>query len=90
MTSNSKMVLFFLCATVFNIALMVIFIAIIIIGAGLVLGQSPNPVVFQVVIFVGFIASIILTFLIYGWAMKKISAKYQLEKHIPQLFRKKK
>jgi hypothetical protein len=38
---------------------------------------------------VGFLASIVLTFLIYGWVMKKVTVKWQLEKHIPQLFRKK-
>jgi len=42
------------------------------------------------VLFVGFLASIVLTFLIYGWVMKKVTVKWQLEKHIPQLFRRKK
>lgn len=89
MSSTTKMILFFLAATVFNIGLMVIFIAIIIIVLGLALGQNPNPIVFQIVLFVGFLASIVLTFLIYGWTMKKVTVKWNLEKHIPQLFRKK-
>jgi len=87
---NVKMVLFLAGATVFNIALMFLFIAAFIVIAGLTLGENPNPVVFQIILFVGFIASIVLTFLIYGWAMKKLQAKYNLEKHFPQLFRKKK
>ena len=89
MSSTAKMILFFTAATVFNIALMVIFIAVIIVVLGLVLGQNPNPLVFQIVIFVGFLASIVLTFLIYGWTMKKVTVKWKLEQHIPGLFRKK-
>jgi archaellum biogenesis protein FlaJ (TadC family) len=90
MSSTTKMVLFFAAATVFNIGLMVVFIAVIIVVLGLLIGQNPNPVVFQIVLFVGFLASIVLTFLIYGWVMKKVTVKWQLEKHIPQLFRRKK
>jgi len=89
MSSTTKMILFFAAATVFNIGLMVVFIAVIIVVLGLLIGQNPNPVVFQIVLFVGFLASIVLTFLIYGWVMKKVTVKWQLEKHIPQLFRKK-
>jgi hypothetical protein len=89
MSSTAKMVLFFAAATVFNIALMVVFIAVIIIVMGLVLGANPNPIIFQIVLFVGFLASIVLTFLIYGWVMKKVTVKWHLEKHIPGLFRKK-
>ena len=90
MSSTTKMVLFFAAATVFNIGLMIVFIAVIIVVLGLLIGQNPNPVVFQIVLFVGFLASIVLTFLIYGWVMKKVTVKWQLEKHIPQLFRRKK
>ncbi len=89
MSSTGKMILFFLAATVFNIGLMIVFIAVIIVVLRLVLGANPNPLVFQIVLFVGFLASIILTFLIYGWVMKKVTVKWNLEKHIPQLFRKK-
>jgi uncharacterized protein with PQ loop repeat len=46
--------------------------------------------VFQIILFVGFIASIVLTFLIYGKVMKWLQAKYNLEQHFPQLFKKKK
>jgi hypothetical protein len=46
--------------------------------------------VYQVILFVGFLASIVLTFLIYGWVMKRLVVKLNLEKHIPQLFKRKK
>jgi hypothetical protein len=84
-----KMVLFLAAATVFNIGLMLVFVVVIIVAAGLVLGQHANPVVFQIILFIGFIVSIVLTFLIYGRLMKWIQAKYNLEKHLPQLFKRK-
>jgi uncharacterized membrane protein len=92
MSSTAKLILFFAAATVFNIGLMVALIAVIFVVARLALGDKPGPVAFQIVIviFVGFIASIVLTFLIYGWTMKSVTKRLDLEKHIPQLFRKKK
>ena len=90
MTSNSKMLLFFIGATVFNIALMAVLVIAFVLIIGLALGGNANPTLFQILLFVGFIASIVLTFLIYGWAMKKITVKFNLEKHIPQLFKSKK
>ena len=89
MSSTAKLVLFFLAATVFNIGLMVVFIAVIIVVLRLALGASPNPLVFQIVLFVGFLASIVGTFLIYGKLIKTVTVKWNLEKHIPQLFKKK-
>ncbi len=90
MSSNGKMVLFFVGATVFNIALMIVFIVLFILLIGLALGKNPNPTTFQILVFVGFIASIVLTFLVYGKVMKWVTVKWQLEKNIPQLFKKKK
>ena len=90
MNSNGKMVLFFIGATVFNILLMIVFIVIFILVIGWVLGANPNPTTFQILVFVGFIASIVLTFLAYGKVMKWVTVKWQLEKNIPQLFKGKK
>lgn len=86
MSSGSKMVLFFLCATVFNLAVMAALIAIFFILAALV----PIDGLRIALIFIGLIASIVLTFMIYAWVMKKVSVRLQLEKHIPQLFKGKK
>lgn len=90
MTSNSKMVLFFIGATVFNILLMIAFIAIFIVLIGLLLGGNPNQNLFMILVFVAFIGSIVLTFFVYGKAMKWVTVKWQLEKNIPQLFKGKK
>jgi len=83
MSSGSKMVLFFLCATVFNLAVMAALIAIFFILAALV----PIDGLRIALIFIGLIGSIVLTFMIYAWVMKKVSARLELEKHIPQLFK---
>ncbi len=83
MSSNSKMVLFFLLATVFNILLMAILVIVFWIIAALV----PVPNLRLIILFVGFIAAIVLTFLAYGRVMKWVTVRFELEKHIPQLFK---
>jgi hypothetical protein len=83
MSSNSKLVLFFLFATVFNILLMAVLVVIFWVIAALV----PSPNLRLIILFVGFIASIVLTFLAYGRLMKWITVRFNLEKHIPQLFK---
>jgi hypothetical protein len=82
-SSNSKMVLFFLLATVFNILLMGILVILFWVLAALV----PSPNLRLIILFVGFIASIVLTFLIYGRVMKWVTVRFELEKQIPQLFK---
>jgi hypothetical protein len=82
-TSNSKMVLFFLFATVFNILLMGVLVILFWVLALVVPIQGLR---FPIII-IGFIASIVLTFLAYGRVMKWITVRFDLEKHIPQLFK---
>jgi hypothetical protein len=86
MSSGSKMVIFFLAATVFNLAVMAVLIVVFVIAARLV----PVQAVSMAILFIGLIASIVLTFMIYAWVMKKVTVRFQLEKHIPQLFKGKK
>ena len=86
MTSNSKMVLFFLLATVFNILLMSI---LVILFFGIAAWVHTQPLS-MIILFVGFIASIVLTFLAYGRLMKWVTVRFELEKHIPQLFKSRK
>ena len=90
MTSNTKMVLFFVGATVFNILVMEILVVAFIVGIGFALGSNPNPTTFQILLFVAFIASIVLTFVLYGWVMKKVTVRFKLEQQIPQLFKNRK
>ena len=83
MTSGSKMALFFLVATVFNILLMAVLVIVFWVLAALI----PNQNLRLVVLFVGFIGSIGLTFLAYGALMKWATVRFKLEQHIPQLFK---
>jgi hypothetical protein len=86
MSSGSKMVIFFLAATVFNLVVMAVLIVVFVIAARLV----PVQAVSMAILFIGLIASIVLTFMIYAWVMKKVTVRFRLEKHIPQLFKGKK
>ena len=94
MNKNLKLALFLVGATVFNLVLM--FAMIFALGAGLiallglVYNQNPPQWLSGAVLFVVFIGSIVLSFLIYGKVMKWLQAKYNLDKHFPQLFNKKK
>jgi len=85
-TSNTKLVLFFLGATVFNILLM----AVLVIAFWVVAALIPVPNLRVIILFVGFIGSIVLTFLAYGAIMKWATVRFNLEKHIPQLFKNRK
>lgn len=90
MSSTGKMILFFVGATLFNIVLMVAFVLVAFVLVGLIPLRDPNSPVRAIILFVAFLGSIVGTFFIYGQVMKKIAVKWNLEKHIPQLFRKKK
>jgi hypothetical protein len=82
-SSNSKLVLFFLGATVFNILLMGILVLLFWVVAALI----PVPNLRIIILFVGFIGSIVVTFLAYGAIMKWATTRFNLEKHLPQLFK---
>jgi hypothetical protein len=90
MSKTTNLILFMIIAFVFNMALIFIMLAVIVVIAGLIPGLRSNPVIFQIVLFLGFLASIVLAFFIYGWLMKKAVVRFNLEKHIPQLFKKRK
>jgi hypothetical protein len=83
-TSNTRLVLFFLFATVFNILLMALLV-LFFFGLAAWIHTQPYSLI---ILFVGFIASIVLTFLAYGRIMKWVTVRFNLEKQIPQLFKK--
>jgi len=60
------------------------------VGISLALGPSPNGNLQMALLFVAFIASIVLTFVLYGWVMKKVTVRFKLEQQIPQLFKNRK
>jgi hypothetical protein len=89
MNKTANLIVFFIVAFLFNIILFLFFIILIIVAAQLILGSNANPTVYYVILFIGFLVSIVLTFIIYGWAVKWATRRFDLEKHIPQLFKKK-
>ncbi len=85
MSSTGKMVLFFLAATLFNIVLMIGLGLGFFVGVVRIAGSNPGIAIPLTI--VGLIAAMVLTFLIYGKVMKWVTVKYDLQKHIPQLFK---
>jgi hypothetical protein len=85
MSSSGKMVLFFVGATVFNVVLMIGLAAGF--GALILLTVGSNGTIAMPLFFVGLIAAMVLTFVIYGKMMKWVTVKFDLQKHIPQLFK---
>jgi Na+-translocating ferredoxin:NAD+ oxidoreductase RnfA subunit len=79
------MVLFFVAATIFNIVLMIGLGLAFVMGIARIVGNNPGVVMPLAI--VGLIAAMVLTFLIYGKVMKWVTVKYDLQKHIPQLFK---
>jgi hypothetical protein len=90
---NLKLALFVVGATAFNLVLMLVIwlggsagtIALV----NLAFGESAVGKSGFVITVVWFIASIVLTFLIYGKTAKWMQKKYNLEQHFPKWFGKK-
>ncbi len=89
MNKTANLIIFFIVAFVFNIVVFLVFIVAILLLVQLIMGPNGDPNVYMVVLFFGFLVSIVLTFLIYSWVMKRVVTRFNLEKHIPQLFKKK-
>jgi type VI protein secretion system component VasK len=85
-----NLVIFFVVASVFNIVLMFGLIIVMLWLVGLIPGLSSNETLSVPILLLGILSSVLLTFLIYGWLMKKAVARFNLEKNVPQLFKKRK
>ena len=90
MKPNAKMVLFFVGATLFNILLMAVLVVGFIWLIAKAVGSSGNQNLFTILMFASFIASIVITFWLYGVIMKKVTVRFKLETQIPQLFKTRK
>ncbi len=83
MNKTLNIAVFFVVATLYAfITFLVILLAIYIL-----LSMVIDP---QFALMVGFLVAIVLTFIIYTVTMKWATKKFELEKRIPQLFRRKK
>jgi len=90
MNKKVNTVLFLLGATVFNLLIMFILIALFLVLISAVFRDSLNPNVFSILMIVVFIGSIAASFFIYGRVVKWLSRKIEMEKYFLPLFRRKK
>ena len=92
MNKNLNGVLFVLGATAFNLVLTLVIwlggLAATIALGNLAFGETFAGRFMIPVMVIWFIASIVLTFLIYGKATKWLQTKHNLEQHLPQWFGK--
>jgi hypothetical protein len=89
MNKNVKLVLFFTGATLFCIVLLMAMTMLLIFIVMSIL-KGVDQALQMILIFVAFLVSIILTFIVYGRVMRWVAVKFHLEKNLPQLFKKKK
>jgi hypothetical protein len=90
MSKTAKLVLFFVIAFIANLLLMFFFILVFLKVMDLLLGQNASDLARMISLSFSFFISIAATFVVYGWLMKKATVKFNLEKHLPQLFKKRK
>jgi hypothetical protein len=90
MNKKVNTVLFLLGATVFNLLIMFILIALFLVLISAVFRDSLNPNLFSILMIVVFIGSIAASFFIYGRVVKWLSRKIEMEKYFLPLFRRKK
>ena len=82
MSSTAKMVVFMICATLAQLAMIGLIVVVFAVVGALIRLEWAG-----IFLVIGAVAALPISFVVYGWAMKKMSP--WLEKHVPQLFRKK-
>jgi hypothetical protein len=87
MNKKTNTVLFILGATVFNLIVMAVLMAVLFVIIAL-LGLLQQPIG-QFLLIVAFFAALVGSFFIYGFAMKKLSAKIDMDKYFEPIFKKK-
>ena len=90
MNKQMNTILFTIGATVFNIISLGILIVVPLVAIALIFKGSLGTNTLSIIGLVLFFAALIANFFIYGWIMRKISAKYDLDKYFAPLFKKKK
>ncbi len=90
MNKTANLVLFMIIATVFNVVLMMGLALGIFLLVSSIPGLAANEALSVPLLLLGLVGAVVLTFVIYGWLMKKVSKRFKLEQHVPQLFKTKK
>jgi amino acid transporter len=89
MNKRVNTVLFLVGATAFNLLVMFLLIVVCLVVITAIFKDSLNPNLLSVLMIVIFIGSIAASFFIYGKVIKLLSRKYDLDKYLLPLFRRK-
>jgi hypothetical protein len=90
MNKKVNTVLFLLGATVFNLLVMFLLIALFLVLISAIFRGSLNPTVLSILMILVFIGSIAASFFIYGRVVKWLSRRIDMDKYFMPLFRRKK
>ena len=88
---NKKMntVLFVIGATLVNLAIMAVVFAVLLVGVSYAMQSFLTEELGTLVPGLVFVATILLTYLIYHKTVKKLSEKYDFERYFEPIFRRK-
>lgn len=88
---NKKMntVLFVIGATLVNLAIMAVVFAVLLVGVSYAMQSFLTEELGTLVLGLVFVATILLTYLIYHKSVKKLSEKYDFERYFEPIFRRK-
>ncbi len=88
---NKKMntVLFVIGATLVNLAIMAVVFAVLLVGVSYAMQSFLTEELGTLVLGLVFVATILLTYLIYHKTVKKLSEKYDFERYFEPIFRRK-
>jgi hypothetical protein len=89
MNKKVNTALFILGATVFNLVLMLVLFAVPLVAILAIFGDKLQQA-FGIISVVLFFAALVGSFFLYGLIMKKVAAKWELEKHLHPIFAPKK
>ena len=89
MNKKANTLLFILGATVFNLLTMAVLFIVPLVVLLLIFKESLGNF-FAVLSLLLFFGALVGTFFIYGWVMKKIQAKIDMDKYFDPIFKKKK
>ena len=89
MNKKTNTVLFILGATVFNLITMAILFIVPLVILILLFGESLGSY-FGIVSILLFFAALVGSFCVYGFVMKKLTAKINMDKYFEPIFKKKK
>jgi len=90
MNKKLNTLFFIIGATVFNLLIMLVLMLISLTLVGVIFRGNLNPNILSVLMMVIFLSSIIGSFVIYSWLVKRIAKKIDMDKYFLPLFKKRK